>query len=102
MQIINDKDITGVEGKVTYVNGVELLFKQIPEGQHASRLWALTQQINDLRNKDTKLSEHRAKLLKYIFDNKLLSVIECAEVLQVSRQRVYKIIESLSKTEEEE
>lgn len=90
LQIINDEETT------VYSNGVELLFKQIPEGTHGDRLWSLTKQINDLRKQEQKLSEQRARLLKYTVENKKLSVIKCSKILQVSRQRVYKIIDSLN------
>lgn len=96
LQIINDEETT------VYSNGVELLFKQIPEGTHGDRLWSLTKQINDLRKQEQKLSEQRARLLKYTVENKKLSVIKCSKILQVSRQRVYKIIDSLNNKLEEE
>ena len=31
MQIINDSSITGSDGAITYINGVEMCFKDIPE-----------------------------------------------------------------------
>lgn len=96
LQIINDDETT------VYSNGVELLFKQIPDGTHGDRLWSLTKQINDLRKQEQKLSEQRARLLKYTVENKKLSVIKCSKILQVSRQRVYKIIDSLNNKLEEE
>jgi hypothetical protein len=51
------------------------------------------------RRLERKLSEQRASLIDYIITNKVLSVINVAEIIEVSRQRVYKIIES--KQEEE-
>ena len=99
MQIINDSDITGRFGAITYINGVEMCFEHIPEGQHEDRLVHLTQLIKDNRLKEKKLSQQRARLIAYIVKNKLMSVIKVAEIIKVSRQRVYKIIES--KQEEE-
>ena len=102
LQIINDKDITGVEGKVSYVNGVEMVFKHIPEGQHENRVRDLTLQINTARELEKNLSLQRARLLEYIIQEKKLSVIQCANIMKVSRQRVYKIIESNKDKQEEE
>lgn len=99
MQIINDSDITGSDGAITYINGVELYYQDIPEGQHEDRLVHLTQLIKDNRLQEKKLSQQRARLVNYIVKNKLMSVIKVAEIIKVSRQRVYKIIES--KQEEE-
>lgn len=99
MQIINDSDITGSDGAITYINGVEMCFKDIPEGQHEDRLVHLTELIKDNRLQEKKLSQQRARLITYIVKNKLMSVIKVAEIIKVSRQRVYKIIES--KQEEE-
>lgn len=99
MQIINDSDITGSDGAITYINGVELFFKDIPEGQHENRLVHLTELIKDNRLQEKKLSQQRARLITFIVKNKLMSVIKVAEIIKVSRQRVYKIIES--KQEEE-
>ena len=99
MQIINDSDITGSDGAITYINGVELFFKDIPEGQHENRLVHLTELIKDNRLQEKKLSQQRARLITYIVKNKLMSVIKVAEIIKVSRQRVYKIIDS--KQEEE-
>ena len=99
LQIINDSFITGSDGKVSYVNGVELCFEDIPEGQHEDRLVYLTELIKDNRLVEKKLSQQRARLITYIVKNKLMSVIKVAEIIKVSRQRVYKIIES--KQEEE-
>jgi predicted HTH transcriptional regulator len=96
LQIINDDETT------VYSNGVELLFKQIPDGKHGDRLFSLTEQINSIRKQEQKLSEQRARLLKYTVENKKLSVIKCSKILQVSRQRVYKIIDSLNNKLEEE
>jgi predicted DNA-binding protein (UPF0251 family) len=102
LQIINDKDITGIDGKVSYVNGVELVFEHIPDGQHEDRIEALTVQINSVREIEQNLSQQRARLLEHIVDNNKLSVIKCAEIMKVSRQRVYKIIESVKNKLEEE
>ena len=99
MQIINDSSITGSNGAITYINGVELFFKDIPEGQHEDRLVHLTELIKDNRLLTKKLSQQRARLITYIVKNKLMSVIKVAEIIKVSRQRVYKIIEN--KLEEE-
>lgn len=49
MQIINDSSITGSDGAITYMNGVEMCFKDIPEGQHEDRLVYLTELIKDNR-----------------------------------------------------
>ena len=99
MQIINDSSITGSNGAITYINGVEMFFKDIPEGQHEDRLVYLTELIRDNRLQEKKLSQQRASLIAYIVKNKIMSVIKVAEIIKVSRQRVYKIIES--KQEEE-
>ena len=99
MQIINDSSITGSDGAITYMNGVEMCFKDIPEGQHEDRLLYLTELIKDNRLLEKKLSQQRARLITYIVKNKLMSVIKVAEIIKVSRQRVYKIIDS--KQEEE-
>ena len=98
-QIINDSDITGSDGKVSYINGVEIDFDLIPEGRHDERLIHLTEMMKTHRRLERKLSEQRASLIDYIITNKVLSVINVAEIIEVSRQRVYKIIES--KQEEE-
>ena len=99
MKIINDSSITGSDGAITYMNGVEMCFKDIPEGQHEDRLVYLTELIKDNRLLEKKLSQQRARLITYIVKNKLMSVIKVAEIIKVSRQRVYKIIDS--KQEEE-
>mgnify|MGYP001168105629 FL=1 len=99
MQIMNDSAITGSDGAITYINGVEMHFKDIPEGQHEDRLIYLTELIKDNRLQEKKLSQQRARLITYIVKNKLMSVIKVAEIIKVSRQRVYKIIDS--KQEEE-
>ena len=99
MQIINDSSITGSDGAITYMNGVEMCFKDIPEGQHEDRLVYLTELIKDNRLLEKKLSQQRARLITYIIKNKVMSVIKVAEIIKVSRQRVYKIIDS--KQEEE-
>ena len=99
MQIINDSSITGSDGAITYMNGVEMCFKDIPEGQHEDRLVYLTELIKDNRLLEKKLSQQRARLITYIVKNKLMSVIKVSEIIKVSRQRVYKIIDS--KQEEE-
>ena len=99
MQIINDSSITGSDGAITYMNGVEMCFKDIPERQHEDRLVYLTELIKDNRLLEKKLSQQRARLITYIVKNKLMSVIKVAEIIKVSRQRVYKIIDS--KQEEE-
>ena len=99
LQIINDSFITGSDGKVSYVNGVEMFFKDIPEGQHEDRLVYLTELIKDNRLQEKKLSQQRARLITYIVKNKLMSVIKVADIIKISRQRVYKIIDS--KQEEE-
>ena len=96
LQIIND------DKSVSYFNGVEINFDGIPEGQHESRIKFLTVQIDKLRQTEQKLSEQRAILLKQTVENKKLSVIKCADIMKVSRQRVYKIIESLNNKLEEE
>ena len=82
MQIINDSSITGSDGAITYM-----------------RLVHLTELIKDNRLLEKKLSQQRARLITYIVKNKLMSVIKVAEIIKVSRQRVYKIIDS--KQEEE-
>ena len=99
MQIINDSSITGSDGAITYINGVEMCFKHIPEGQHEDRLVHHTQLIKDNRLKEKKLYQQRARLNTYIIKNKVMSVIKVSEIIKVSRQRVYKIIDS--KQEEE-
>ena len=99
MHLINDSSITGSDGAITYMNGVEMCFKDIPEGQHEDRLVYLTELIKDNRLLEKKLSQQRARLITYIVKNKLMSVIKVAEIIKVSRQRVYKIIDS--KQEEE-
>ena len=55
LQIINDSFITGSDGKVSYVNGVEMFFKDIPEGQHEDRLVYLTELIKDNRLLEKKI-----------------------------------------------
>ena len=102
LQIINDKDITGVEGKVPYANGVEMEYQHIPEGKHEDRIKALTLQIQTAREIEKNLSLQRARLLEYIVEENKLSVIQCANIMNVSRQRVYKIIESNKDKQEEE
>lgn len=102
LQIINDKDITGVEGKVSYANGVEMDFKHIPKGQHENRIRELTLQIDTAREIEQNLSQQRARLLTYIVEHGELSVIKCAKIMKVSRQRVYKILQSASYKQEEE
>lgn len=102
LQIINDKDITGVEGRVPYANGVEMEFQHIPEGKHEDRIKALTLQIQTAREIEKNLSLQRARLLEYIVEENKLSVIQCANIMKVSRQRVYKIIESNKDKQEEE
>lgn len=99
MQIINDSAITGSDKAITYINGVEMCFEDIPEGQHEDRLVYLTELIKDNRLLEKKLSQQRARLITYIVKNKLMSVIKVAEIIKVSRQRIYKIIDS--KQEEE-
>jgi len=102
IQIINDEYLTGHDEKVMYVNGVESLFKHIPDGQHENRLETLTNQIQYQRGVEQNLSDQRARLIKDIVEQKKLSVIQCADIMKVSRQRVYKIIESVDNKLEEE
>jgi len=91
-QIINDKK---------YLNGVEYERKdleQLDNQKLIKRLSDLQGIIDDRQNTLNILMKQRANLVKISFDNGA-SAIQIADTLKMTRQRVYKIIESLEEEE---
>jgi len=91
-QIINDKK---------YLNGVEYERKdleQLDNQKLIKRLSDLQGIIDDRQNTLNMLMKQRANLVKISFDNGA-SAIQIADTLKMTRQRVYKIIESLEEEE---
>ena len=91
-QIINDKK---------FLNGVEFEqhdLEQLDNLKLIKRLSDLQGIINDRQNTLDILMKQRANLVKISFDNGA-SAIQIADTLQMTRQRVYKIIESLEEEE---
>ena len=91
-QIINDKK---------FLNGVEFEQKELEQLDNQKlikRLSDLQGIIDDRQNTLNILMKQRANLVKISFDNGA-SAIQIADTLKMTRQRVYKIIESLEEEE---
>jgi DNA-binding MarR family transcriptional regulator len=89
-----------IDGK-KFLNGVEFEQKELEQLDNKKLLKRLSDMqyiINQRQNTLDILMKQRANLVKISFDNGA-SAIQIADTLKMTRQRVYKIIESLEEEE---
>jgi hypothetical protein len=89
-QIVND---------IHYVNGVELNLEEINEDVIEDRVLVIKEQIEAKKNELDRLVEQRDRLIVHAFKCGF-SAIKLGELLNLTRQRIYDVL-NLSKQEEE-
>jgi len=86
---------------VPYSNGIELEEKRLGSLSEERLLERLSDLATIIDNKQftlNRLMKQRAGFVKFCFDNGV-SAIDIAKTLKMTRQRVYKIIESIEEEE---
>ena len=87
-----------IDGKKTYINGVESDLNDLNEDTMRDRLQDITKQIDDKQSMVDSLHEQRNDMIVHAYTKRGFSAIQLGQVLKVSRQRIYAI---LYKSEEE-
>ena len=87
-----------IDGKKTYINGVESDLNDLNEDTMSDRLQDITKQIDDKQSMVDSLHEQRNDMIVHAYTKLGFSAIQLGQVLKVSRQRIYAI---LYKSEEE-